>query len=70
EPPANPARFTNDKAPIESGGEADLGAEFVSDPRLALGDAVDLPGKSGEHQLRNQEVFDGKREQADAGISA
>ncbi len=31
---------------------------------------VDLPGKCGEHQLRNQEVFYGKREQADAGISA
>lgn len=31
---------------------------------------MDLPGKSGEHQLRNQEVFYGKREQADAGISA
>ena len=31
---------------------------------------VDFPGKSGEHQLRNQEVFYGKREQADAGISA
>ena len=31
---------------------------------------LDLPGKSGEHQLRNQEVFYGKREQADAGISA
>jgi hypothetical protein len=31
---------------------------------------VDLPGNSGEHQLRNQEVFYGKREQTDAGISA
>ena len=31
---------------------------------------VDLPGKSGEHQLRNQEVFYGKREQTDAGVSA
>ena len=39
---AGKAPSTNDKAPIESGGEADLGAEFVSDPRLALGDAVDL----------------------------
>ena len=39
---AREASGANDKAPIESGGEADLGAEFVSDPRLALGDAVDL----------------------------
>jgi hypothetical protein len=31
---------------------------------------LDLPGKSGEHQLRNQEVFYGKREQADAGVPA
>ena len=31
---------------------------------------LDLPGKSGEHQLRNQEVFYGKREQTDAGVSA
>ncbi len=27
---------------------------------------LDLPGKCGEHQLRNQEVFYGKREQTDA----
>ena len=39
---AGKAPGTDDKAPVESGGEADLGAEFVSDPRLALGDAVDL----------------------------
>jgi hypothetical protein len=39
------------------------------DPRLA-DPIMDLPGKSGEHQLRNQEVFYGKREQAYAGISA
>ena len=32
--------------------------------------AVDLPGKCGEHQLRNQELFYEKREQTDAGISA
>jgi len=32
--------------------------------------AVDLPGKSGEHQLRNQEVFYVQRETTDAGISA
>jgi hypothetical protein len=31
---------------------------------------MDLPGKCGEHQLRNQEVFYEKRERADAGISA
>ncbi|WP_093451027.1 hypothetical protein [Pseudooceanicola nitratireducens] len=31
---------------------------------------VDLPGKSGEHQLRNQEVFYGKRKQTYAGVSA
>jgi hypothetical protein len=31
---------------------------------------LDLPGESGEHQLRNQEVFHGKREQTDAGVSA
>ena len=31
---------------------------------------MDLPWKSGEHQLRNQEVFYGKREQTDAGVSA
>lgn len=30
-------------------------------PRHVLS-AMDLPGKSGEHQLRNQEVFYGKRE--------
>lgn len=35
-----------------------------------LGVSLDLPGRSGEHQLRNQEVFYGKRKQADAGISA
>jgi len=29
---------------------------------------LDLPGKCGEHQLRNQEVFYGKRKQADTGI--
>ena len=29
---------------------------------------MDLPGFCGEHQLRNQEVFYGKRKQADAGI--
>lgn len=33
-------------------------------------ESLDLPGKSGEHQLRNQEVFYGKREQTDAGVSA
>lgn len=38
--------------------------------RGELGAIVDLPRKSGEHQLRNQEVFYGKRKQADAGISA
>ncbi|WP_390625183.1 transposase [Falsirhodobacter algicola] len=31
---------------------------------------LDLPGKCGEHQLMNQEVFYGKREQTDAGVSA
>ena len=31
---------------------------------------LDLPGKCGEHRLRNQEVFYGKREQTDAGVSA
>ena len=31
---------------------------------------VDLPATSGEHQLRNQEVFYGKRKQTDAGVSA
>ena len=31
---------------------------------------MDLPGKCGEHQLRNQEVFYGKRKQTDAGVSA
>jgi hypothetical protein len=31
---------------------------------------LDLPGKCGEHQLRNQEVFYGKREQTDFGVSA
>jgi hypothetical protein len=29
-----------------------------------------MPGKSGEHQLKNQEVFYGKREQTNAGVSA
>ena len=29
---------------------------------------MDLPGKCGEHQLRNQEVFYGKWEQTDAGV--
>lgn len=28
---------------------------------------LDLPGKCGEHQLRNQEVLYGEREQTDAG---
>ncbi len=31
---------------------------------------MDLSGKTGEHQLRNQEVFYGKEEQVDAGVSA
>lgn len=31
---------------------------------------LDLPGKCGEHQLRNQEVFHGKREPTDVGGSA
>ncbi|MDZ7907673.1 MAG: hypothetical protein U5N10_05320 [Gemmobacter sp.] len=33
-------------------------------------DDVDLPGKRGERQLRNQEMFHGKREQTDARVSA
>ncbi|WP_378949016.1 transposase [Paracoccus sp. R86501] len=33
-------------------------------------DKLDLPGKCGEHQLMNQEVFYGKQEQTDAGVSA
>jgi hypothetical protein len=37
---------------------------------VAAPDELDLSGKSGEHQLRNQEVFYGKREQTDAGVSA
>ena len=37
---------------------------------LAARLGLDLPGKCGEHQLRNQEVFYGKREQTDAGVSA
>lgn len=32
--------------------------------------SLDLPGKSGDHQLRNQEVAYGKREQTEAGVSA
>jgi hypothetical protein len=40
------------------------------DAVLFIGGSVDLPRKSGEHQLRNQEVFYGKRKQTDAGISA
>ena len=40
------------------------------DAALLGGIAMDLPGKCGEHQLRNQEVFYGKREQTDAGVSA
>ena len=39
---ARKAPSTNDKASIERGGAADLGAEFVTNARLALGDAVDL----------------------------
>ena len=39
-------------------------------PYLWLDATLDLPGKCGEHQLRNQEVFCGKREQTDAGVSA
>jgi len=31
---------------------------------------LDLPGKSGERQLRNPKVFYGEREQANAGVSA
>jgi hypothetical protein len=31
---------------------------------------LDLPGKSGEHQLRNQEVFYEQQEQTDSGVSA
>lgn len=30
--------------------------------------SVDLPGKCGEHQLRNQEEFYGKRDQTAAGV--
>ena len=31
---------------------------------------VDLPRESGQHELRNQEVFNGKRKQTDAGCCA
>jgi hypothetical protein len=31
---------------------------------------MDLPGKSGEHQLRNQEVFYGTKDLTDAEVSA
>ncbi len=44
-----------------------LGAPIEAD---LIGRILDLPGKSGEHQLRNQEVFYGKRKQTDAGVSA
>ena len=52
------------------------GKPRVDDRRVLNGiifinrNGLDLPGKSGEHQLRNQEVFYGQRKQADAGISA
>lgn len=48
-------------------GNAVLGSE----QRLRIAETIlDLPGKSGEHQLRNQEVFYVQRETTDAGISA
>lgn len=38
-----------------------------SEDPMAIG--LDLPGESGEHQLRNQEVFYGKRAQTDPEVS-
>jgi transposase-like protein len=35
-----------------------------------LGVSLELLGESGEHQLRNLEVFEGKWEQTDTGFSA
>jgi len=39
---AGKAAGADNETAIDGGGEADLGAEFVSHPGLALGDAVDL----------------------------
>lgn len=39
---AGKAAHANDEALPDDRGEADLGAEFVADPRLALGDAIEL----------------------------
>lgn len=36
------AAGADDEASVEGGGKADLGAEFVTNARLALGDAIDL----------------------------
>ena len=47
----------------------DVARRDVMDADDPLTVRLDLPGKSGEHQLRNQEVFYGKRKQADAGVS-
>ena len=54
----------------EDGFELTATEEPAPRQRAASRGKMDLPEKSGEHQLRNQEVFNGKREQTDAGISA
>lgn len=55
--------------PIRHGAQQDL-RSMAAHASLYLVAVMDLPGKSGEHQLRNQEVFYGKRVQTDAGVSA
>ena len=54
---------------------AHRGREMVVDARsaqcrsTACCRVVDLPGTCGEHHLRNQEVFGGKRDRTGAGVS-
>ncbi|WP_107893691.1 hypothetical protein [Rhodovulum imhoffii] len=50
--------------------ETDRTPPLLAFEQNGVGVGLDLPERSGEHQLRNQEVFYGKREQTDAGVSA
>jgi antirestriction protein ArdC len=72
-PWVQPWRTAAAKAPLAMPTNAATGRSYSGINILILWGAVielDLPGKCGEHQLRNQEVFYGKREQTDAGVSA
>ena len=47
-----------------------LAVRTVASRPIPTSGSMDLPRKCGERQLRNQEVFYGKRKQTDAGVPA